>query len=313
MSILTSSCTTSPGNTGTPNCQTLFKTQSGMFLVPMIANDGTANQIDVTATLNQAYFDALVNHDDASKRWYPIHQTKNVSSVRDASIKEAMDDGTSYVVEKGPRNVELLIPKRSNVFLSKLEQWEGRQFGIVIIDTDGNIKMEASDDLAFLKPIKVQDGTWDATMLDATSTTVSKISLKFQIDKNVKDSMLYMILASEMDNIDLSDIDGLYDVNATYNTPTTTVWIATITTDYGTGITKTPVSGLVTADFTVTEVSPVLGASHSLTSVVETGGSGTGVYTFTLASAATSGDLLHIKTSTIKKYDSSSMANVLIP
>ena len=81
-----------------------------------------------------------------------IHQTKNVSSVRDASIKEAMDDGTSYVVEKGPRNVELLIPKRSNVFLSKLEQWEGRQFGIVIIDTDGNIKMEASDDLAFLIP-----------------------------------------------------------------------------------------------------------------------------------------------------------------
>ena len=174
MSILTCACTTAPGNTGTPNCEVLFKTQAGMFLVPMTADDGTANQLTVASTLNQASFDALTQNADASKRWYPVHQTKNVSAPREEAVKETMEDGTSYIVEKGARNVELVIPKRSNVFLSKMEQWDCRDFGIIQIDTDGNIRGEASDDLLYLKPIKVQSGTWDATMLDATSTTVSK-------------------------------------------------------------------------------------------------------------------------------------------
>ena len=311
MSILTCACTTAPGNTGTPNCEVLFKVQAGMFLVPMTADDGTANQIDVTATLNQSYFDALTQNADASKRWYPVHQTKNVSAPRDESVKETMEDGTSYVVEKGARNVELVIPKRSNVFLSKLEQWDCREFGLIQIDTDGNIRGEASDDLAYLKPIKIQDGTWDVTLLDATSTTVSKISVKFQVDKNVKDSMLYLILASEMDNIDLSDSDGLFDANATHATISVNGFTSTMTTDFGTAATKTPIKGLVTVDFTVTEVSPSAGTAHAVT-VVETPAS-SGIYVFSLTAPATSADVLHITIAETKGYDSDNMTDVTIP
>lgn len=278
MSILTCACTTAPGNTGTPNCEVLFKTQAGMFLVPMTADDGTANRIDVTATLNQSYFDALTQNADASKRWYPVHQTKNVSAPRDESVKETMEDGTSYIVEKGARNVELVIPKRSNVFLSKLEQWDCREFGVIQIDTDGNIRGEATDDLAYLKPIKIQSGTWDVIMNDATSTTVSKIALKFQIDKNVKDSMLYMILASEMDNIDLSDTVGLFDVNGVFSSISVTAVTAVLKTDFGTAVTKTVVTGLVAANFTVRGV--VSGTAYTVSGATE---SPNGTYALTIA------------------------------
>lgn len=315
MSILTCACTTAPGNTGTPNCEVLFKTQAGMFLVPMTADDGTANRIDVTTTLNQAYFDALTQHADASKRWYPVHQTKNVSAPRDESVKETMDDGTSYIVEKGARNIELVIPKRSNVFLSKLEQWDCRDFGIIQIDTDGSIRGEATDDLAYLKPIKVQGGTWDAIMNDATSTTVSKISLKFQIDKNVKDSMLYLILASEMDGIDLSDTVGLFDTNAIHSNivQATGIWVSAITTDFGTAPNKNKVTSLITANFTITEVSPSSGTNHPLASVVETVIGSSGIYTFTLVAPAASNDVLHIVIAESLGYDSDNMADVAIP
>jgi hypothetical protein len=254
MAITVCTCSSNPGNTGTPRCEVQFKAQAGMILVPMKGNDGTANQIDLTATLDQTFFDALTQNTDPSKRWYPIHNTKNAESERAESIKFEYEDGSSYKVQDGVRPFSLILPLSGTVFLSKLEQWECRDFGFYQYDIEGNLRGELSADGAYLNPIQIASGTWDAIAAFASSTTITENRVNFQFGRNVKDSRLRLIQPVEMSDIEMSGLTGLFDVNGVFTGISTTTVTAELTDDYGTAITKNAITGLLAADFTVRNV-----------------------------------------------------------
>lgn len=278
---VTCSCSTQLGNTGTPDCKTLAKTTSMLIAVRKTADDGTANQIDVTATLNQAYFDALVQNSDASKRWYPIGELENVVQERAESITQSYDSGRTIKIQDGTKTFTSLKPEAEYTYLGKLKQFECQEFGVYIVDIDGNLKGEISADGAYLNPMNVASGTWDVRYSEATDTKANEIMINFQFAKSVNDEDLRMIVPSEMANVDLLDLDGLQDVNGSHSGAAATTVTSALTLDYGTAVTPVKVEGLVTANIpTVTNTSTL--TTYAVSLVAE---APAGTYTITFATA----------------------------
>jgi hypothetical protein len=282
---VTCSCSTQLGNTGTPNCKTLAKTTSGIIAVRMYADDGTANQIDVTATLNQAYFDALIQNSDESKRWYPIQGLENVVQERAEAITQSYDSGRTIKIQDGQKTFASMLPEMEYAFLGKLEAFDCQEFGIYIIDIDGNLKGQISADGAYLKPMKVSSGTWDVRYSEATDTKTNEIMINFQFAKSVHDSDLRMIVPSEMDNVDLLELSGLIDTNGEHSGISTTGVTTALTLDYGTAVTPVKVEGLVTADF-VQVVNTSTGTAYAVSAATESP-AGTYAITFAVAPSGT--------------------------
>lgn len=240
------------------------------------ATDGTRNQIDVTTTLNQAYFDGKVQNADASKRWYPIGGLENVVQERAESITQSYDSGRTIKIQDGIKTFTSLKPEAEYAFLGKLEAFDCQLFDIYLVDIDGNLKGEISADGAFLNGMEVASGTWDARYSEATDTKANEIMINFQFAKSVNDSDLRMIVPSEMANVDLLELDGLIDINGVYTSPTATGVVAALTLDYGTAVTPVKVEGLVTADF------PTVTNTATLTTYAVSGATEAPAGTYTL-------------------------------
>ena len=69
-------CNAGLGNTGRPGCVPIQSVTSKLIMVPLNANDGTLNGIDLSAPLPT--WNSLVNEADASKRWFPLPAFENV-------------------------------------------------------------------------------------------------------------------------------------------------------------------------------------------------------------------------------------------
>jgi len=63
-------CNSGLSNTGRPNCVPLQSVTSKLIMVPLKANDGSLNYIDLTSPLPT--WNDLINEADASKRWFPL-------------------------------------------------------------------------------------------------------------------------------------------------------------------------------------------------------------------------------------------------
>lgn len=251
---VTCSCTTQPGNTGTPNCKTLSKVTSMIMAVRMTADDGTDNQIDLSVPLNQAFFDALLQNSDPSKRWFPIGELETVVQERAESITQTYDSGTIKKIQDAQKNFTSIKPEVEYALFGKIKQMECLKMGVYLVDIDSQLIGQLSSDGGFLNPLEVSQGSWDARMSEATDTKIVEMMLNFQFAKSVKDEDLRLIVPSEMDNIDLLQSEGLLDVNGTYTSPTTTTVTAKLELDYSSPITPLPVESLVFGDFTVRNV-----------------------------------------------------------
>tara|TARA_R110000803_G_scaffold98237_1_gene166389 strand:+ start:202 stop:1038 length:837 start_codon:yes stop_codon:yes gene_type:complete len=215
-----------------------------IIAVRMLADDGVANQIDVTDTLNQAYFDALVQHTDASKRWYPISELETVVQERGESINQSYDSGRTIKIQDGFKTFSALKPEAEYAYLGKIEAFGCHKIGIYIVDIADNLKGEITTDAAYLRPMEVAAGTWDVRYSEATDTKTNEIMLNFQFAKSVSDSDLRMIVPSEMNNISLLDLEGLKDVNGTHSAISVTGVTSVLSLDYGTAVTPVAVEGL---------------------------------------------------------------------
>lgn len=251
---VTCSCTTQPGNTGTPNCKTLSKVTSMIMAVRMTADDGTDNTILLATPLNQAFFDALLQNADPSKRWYPIGELETVVQERAESITQTYDSGTIKKIQDAQKNFTSIKPEVEYALFGKVKQMECLKMGVYLIDIDSQLIGQLSTDGLNLNPLEVSTGSWDARMSEATDTKIVEMMLNFQFAKSVKDEDLRLIVPSEMDNIDLLQSEGLLDVNGTYSGPTATEVTAVLTLDYSSPITPLPVESLVLTDFIVRNV-----------------------------------------------------------
>lgn len=227
-------CNAGLGNTGRPGCVPIQSVTSKLIMVPLTANDGTQNGIDLSSPLPT--WNSLINEQDASKRWFPLPLFENVEMPKADSQFEEANSGRMAFLREGKRSFagELWGEDSTPTLLGKLKAGRCVGFGIYIIDVEGNLIGSKSN--GYLYPIPVDNQSWNPTFMPATDSTVQKIMVKFDFDRLFDDSTMYMITATEA-GIDFNTLSGLIDVNLAVASQITTVSVTLDATfDYGTAL-----------------------------------------------------------------------------
>lgn len=247
----TCNCNAGLNNTGNSNCPNIQDVAYHLILMAYQANDGTINSIStsdfVAGELPASFVTGKLNESDASKRWFPIREVRNVEDVRGDSTFETLNDGTNLFVQQGVRQFTAIIVKSSAQYLKKIENVRCVNVAAFIVDKSGNLI--GDDSVAGeLRPILIDNETWDPRMVWATDTTVQKVNLTFSWDITVQDSDVNMIKSSQM-LYKMLDVRGLLDVDGqnVANVSTTGFDIELIS-DFGAFNDPEKVTGLTVAD-----------------------------------------------------------------
>ena len=131
-------CDAGLSNTGRPNCVPIFGITSSFIMVPLIANDGTRNGIDLSTTLPT--WSTLINESDSSKRWFPLPAFENVELPKADSQFEEANSGRMVFLRQGKRSFsgELWAEDSTPTFLGKLQMNRCVDFGMYIVDVNGD-------------------------------------------------------------------------------------------------------------------------------------------------------------------------------
>jgi hypothetical protein len=227
-------CNAGLGNTGRPGCVPIQSVTSKLIMVPLTANDGTLNGIDLSAPLPT--WNSLVNETDESKRWFPLPAFENVELPKAESQFEEANSGRMAFLREGKRSFtgELWGEDSTPTLLGKMKAGRCVNFGVYVVDVTGNLI--GSKVNGYLYPIPVDNQSWNPTFMFATDSTVQKIMLTFDFDRLFDDSTMYMITATEA-GIDFNTLNGLIDVNLLVASQVTTVSVTLDATfDYGTAL-----------------------------------------------------------------------------
>lgn len=314
MGRVTCKCNNTLGNTGS-GCVSIFDVVRRIILVPYFNDAGTVNGILLSTVtgasfLDNAYFADLVNQPDASKRWFPLPEVKNVASERGDDETESFDDNSKVFITQGVREVKLLIVGRnvSPTFLGKVKQARCTPVGFYEVDKDGNLLGSISKDGLYLNPIRIGDDTLSAKWVPTADKTSQKMMVNFEVHTDENDEDLQQITSNEM-TADLLLLKGLLDVNVVFSAMTFNGFTMKLTTDFGTALTKTPVEGLLAADmalYNVTDGSAmaITGTGSAFTETVP----GTYVIEYSTATQPTAGDVIR-NTITKDGYDFTNVTN----
>lgn len=208
--MLGCNCNAGLSNTGRPNCLPIQSVTSKLIMVPLVANDGTLNFIDLTSPLPT--WNDLINEVDASKRWFPTPIFENVELPKADSQFEEANSGRMVFLRQGKRSFsgELWAEDSSPTLLSKLQNNRCVDFGVYIVDVNGNLI--GSKVGTGLYPIPVDNPSFDPKYMFATDSTTSKIMVAFDFDRLFDEGTMYMITPTEA-AINFNDLNGLIDVN----------------------------------------------------------------------------------------------------
>ncbi len=269
-------CNAGLSNTGKPGCLPIQSVTSGLIMVPLTATDGSLNFIDLTAPL--PIWSDLINEADASKRWFPLQGFENVELPKADTIFEEANSGRMVYIRQGKRSFAGELWGETPTFYGKLNTNRCVQFGVYIVDVNGNlIGSKIKDELY---PIPVDNQSFNPTYMFATDTTTSKVMVAFDFERLFDEGTMYMITPTEAGQ-NFNELDGLLDVNFTDDVVTAGTLVSTLVLDYGTALNPIQFTGALPADFELT----VNGVSTALSGVTE-GPAGTYTFTFT----ATTGD-----------------------
>lgn len=300
-------CNVGLGNTGTPNCQPIATVAKKLIVVPTYDSTGAKQGILLTDTLDEAYLTAKINAANAADRWFPLPVMENITHERADSIVETAASGKLALIREGVKSFSGEIWKQSPALLGKIKEARCTDISVFIVDNDENVIGSCPSDDGYLYPIQVDKDSWDARTIEATDTTVQKISLAFNWSDDEKDEDIRMITEDDY-SFDALGAKGLLDVNAVYSSISTTGFTATLSTIFGSKAALVKVKGLVAGDFALYNVTDDLAVT--ITSVTE---SADGVYDFVIP-AQTSADVLRL-TPTKNGFDFTNVVSntILIP
>tara|TARA_R110000764_G_scaffold36200_2_gene80882 strand:+ start:10413 stop:11327 length:915 start_codon:yes stop_codon:yes gene_type:complete len=245
-------CKAGLSNTGLPNCIPIFGITSSLILVPIYANDGTKNGVDLSAVVPT--WSSLVNEVDASKRWFPLPAFENVELPKADSLFEEANSGRQVFLRQGKRSFsgELWAEDSTPTFLGKMVKSRCVDFGLYIVDVSGNLI--GSEDNGYLRPIPVDNPSWDPKFMFSTDSTTQKILLGFDFNRLFDESTMSMITVKEASQ-DFTQLEGLIDVNLLNTVVNVTGATFDASFDYGTAYEKIIYTGaILPADWSISNI-----------------------------------------------------------
>jgi len=288
-------CNGSIQNTGTPTKQRVISSGVKLIAVNMKADDGTDNGILASDTIDQAYIDALINNDDKSKRWYPVGIFKNQEDVRADAVTESLSDGSTIITQQGLRTYVGALINYAASYLGALESFKCQSFGLFVVDDCGGLTGSLSKDGLSLRPIRVNENSWNPSFVKATPTVSAKVNLGFEFSQLERDKNLRVISDGEI-TADMLDEEGLLPLKGTISAEATIGFEVALKVDYDIfqDASKEVVPGWVMADFDLfNKTTNMAVVTTSVTEAPE------GYYTFVIPAQAPADvlELTNIKTS----------------
>jgi hypothetical protein len=316
MSGLICECNEPVKNLGIVNCVDKFGKFQRLTFVPIYKTDGTENYINAeTDALDAAYFNALQYNADTNARYYPLPlDMKNVENAKGEPVYKTYDDDTKEFLRFGARTLKaLLAGDVAPVMVGKINSKRCGKMGIFITsDTKNFGGIEKTK--GKLYPIQLADNTMNALFSFANNSANEEIMISMDFDPSVLDEKFSWISSSDIGLDLITAWKGKVDTNISQlaaNRSTTTFKVD-IYSDYGTAKKKLPVTGLVTADFVLYNITD--SASLAITSATEDT-LVPGRYAFVISVAQTATDELDLSlavTANAKPFEDAAWSDVNI-
>lgn len=316
MSGLICECDEPVKNLGIVNCVDKFGRFQRITFVPIYKTDGTENYIDAeNDALDAAYFNALQYNADTNSRYYPLPlNLKNVENSKGDPVYKTFDDDTKEFVRFGARTLKFILSGDvAPVLLGKINSKKCGKMGIFITsDTKNFGGIEKTK--GKLYPIQLADHTLNALWSFATSSQNEEIMVAMDFDPSVLDEKFSWINSSDIGLDLITAWKGKVDTNILQvaGNRSGTTFKVDIYSDYGNAKKKLPVTGLVTADFSLYNITD--SASLTLTSATEDT-LVPGRYAFVISASQTTTDELDLSlagTTNAKPFEDASWADVNI-
>lgn len=262
MSCNTCECGVTLSGTGF-DCTPIMEIAHKLIVVPTYDSTGAKNRVLLSATLNQAFFDALRNQSDETKRWNPWPAMKNVNDVRGDNKTFEFDDQTVEFLAEGARKFTAMIPGTSGSGANSpqmkelIEQVRCGDYSVYIVTVKGQLIGVLSADGLALEPIAIDEQSIVAQFIKKTNDTPQHLLLSFNWNSTVTDESLRMFDCDELGGADLKALRGLVSICMEVLDQTATTLKFKLKARFGTALNPIVVPGLVAADF----VSSVGGAT----------------------------------------------------
>lgn len=300
-------------NFGQPDCVGILERAEKLAFVKMTAEDGTANAILSTDTIDNTFVTDLINQTDKSKRWFPTPVTNKVNVERAEDNKFDLD-GFQISVSEGVKTYSFVVvdgahPLIAEAFKSFAKSTSGFWVWSVTGQIGGNNREEGK-----LLPFRIKKGTMSAIYQEPNkeNETPAMVMVSFAISELENDKNIAFINPGTGANdvqVDITSYNGLINVTMGEATDITTAGFTSVMTyDYGSAFVGVPFKGGLVDDFTAAEISPSP-APEPLASVTETSD---GVYDFVYTTPVASADLIRI-TGSKNGWDFVATLDVLTP
>jgi len=264
----------------------LIAKAKSIIAVPMTNSSGVTPALDPdTDILNNAFVDAKINQQNKLDRWYPVNNIRVATDERADDEFFTYPDGSREFLRKGARTVTLTRGSGTPQMVKKLNSWATFDGGFYIVDENGKLR-GMKNPAGLLEPFPFEDNTFNAKLVVGNDTQkYSTIVIVFDYS-NLVDDGDFAVFNTDAD-VNLLRKEGLLDINVVTGATSTTTLALSI--DNGSGYLNdlVPQEGLVTGDFTVTNLT----TSTAVTVVVTEPTPGNYVLTFSLQSL---GDVLEV-------------------
>ena len=225
----------------------------------------TSNSLTTQATpgvaynqfTNIAYWNALCNHPDPTRRIVPVDFIKNGENTRMPDTFETFDDNTKQSVLQGVREFKGMIPKAnaSPQLQGRLNTFKNSDLGFYWVDYNNNVAISDTGD-GFAYPIRIDQNSFMALFNPGVAKKGMKIDIEFDIHSNEVDSNMNLIAASNFQTVQMGNLKGLKDVTVTPTVSGHATLKLAFATIFGDAVTPTAIHGLTINNF----VSNVTGA-----------------------------------------------------
>jgi hypothetical protein len=293
------------GNTGYVNKEgVLFKKTLAGYLMFTEDEDGNLNCINqsdfVDGVLPASFIEGKLKETDPSKRWYPITQLEQVTSVRgDRALSTAETGVNQRTTAIAVRPFSAMVEYGGAVFMRNLNRFTCDQLSIFKVDVCGTLSGEVkSDDKTKLLPWKIAYGNWYPNMIWAEGDEKGMGNIQFEFDSSI-DDLNEELVPKEYLALDLTSQQGLRNVTQSITNITNTTFTADLALEYGAFGQKCPQTGLVLADFVLYDVTA--GAPVAISSVTPT--SIKGQYNFITAAMTATNTMELRQSDTAGVYD----------
>jgi len=308
------SCNENIKNFGQPNCVGVLERPQKLAFTQRIANDGTVNKILSTDTLNDAFFEGLINETDVSKRLYPSPVINQVKDTR-AEFNTFDLDGFAITTSEGVRTMAFTVVDGASPQIAEAFNSMGcRDMAFYVWSITDQIGGNGSVD-GELRPFRIKPKTLRAVYNPPSKVdeTPAMVMVQFAISELENDGdIAYINYGTGANDVQvvITDYTGLIDITLGAATSiTTTTFVVDISYIYGSQFSKQPFVGGVIGDFTLVETSPTPG-SITITSVTESS-TVPGRYTF-VQPTATAADVQRLSFSKTG-YEAASSIVITIP